>query len=826
MLAAAGPSRVFAVLGPTNTGKTHLAIERMLGHATGMIGFPLRLLARENYDRVARIKGRGRVALITGEERIIPANPDYLICTVESMPTDRAVDFLAVDEIQLCADPERGYVFTDRLLRARGTEETMFLGAETIRPLIRQLVPEAEFVARPRFSSLTYAGERKLTRLPRRSAVVAFSANDVYHLAELLRRSRGGTAVVLGALSPRTRNAQVGLYQSGEVDYLVATDAIGMGLNMDIDHVAFARLTKYDGIGSRRLRAPEIAQIAGRAGRHMADGTFGTTAETGPIDEEIVEAVETHTFDALRTLFWRNSDLDFTNPQALLKSLEQRPPFGMLRRSPDADDVLSLTVLSRDADIQALTPTRASTRLLWEVCQIPDFRKTLSEAHTRLLGEIYRQLRGPRERLDPDWVSGQVGRLDRIDGDIDTLVGRIAHVRTWTYISHRPGWLPDPRHWQDRARHLEDRLSDALHEKLTQRFVDRRASVLARSLRETGDLLGAVTRDGTVMVEGHEIGRLDGFRFTADAAGAEGRALVGAARRALRDEIGRRIRRLESDRDDAFALTADGVVHWRGAAIGRLVGGSDRIRPDVVMHRSELLEASGRDRALTRVRAWVQTEIESALAPLFRLKDPVLIGAARGIAYQVFEGLGAVRRETVADLITELTRGDRRALGAHGVRLGPTHVYLPKAVKPRVIAMRGMLDALHRGADLPPPLPPAAAVSVRPDPALPEAFYDAIGFVVAGNRAVRLDRLDALAVSLRDLAAQGAFAPMPRHAQMIGCRQDELPSVLESLGYRAAEGPDGVTTFRRRARPRGTSKPRAVRPDSPFAKLRALGSAK
>ncbi len=573
-------ARVLAVLGPTNTGKTHLAIERMLGHASGMIGFPLRLLARENYDRVVKLKGQRAVALITGEEKIIPANPAYFVCTVESMPLDHPVDFLAVDEIQLCGDGERGHVFTDRLLHARGLGETMLLGADTIRPLLRRLVPEAEFISRPRFSTLRYVGPKKATRLPPRSAVVAFAIADVFALAELMRRQRGGTAVVLGALSPRARNAQVGLFQSGEVDYLVATDAIGMGLNMDLDHVAFARVVKYDGHAPRRLAPAEIAQIAGRAGRHMSDGTFGTTADLEGLEPEIVEAVENHRFDPLERLFWRNAKLDFRSPQRLLASLEARPVTRGLALAREADDHLALRTLARQPEIAASATHPGAVRLLWEVCQIPDFRKVMSETHARLLAQIYHHLAGPTERLPIDWVASQMSRLDRADGDIDSLMSRIAHIRTWTYIAHRPEWLADSTHWQERARAIEDRLSDALHDRITQRFVDRRSAFLVRRLASTAELLASVSRDGAVKVEGEYVGRLDGFRFVPDenAAGGEARTLLNAANRVLRGEIAERARELARAGDGEFALGADATLAWRGGAVGRLLPGETRAR--------------------------------------------------------------------------------------------------------------------------------------------------------------------------------------------------------------------------------------------------------
>src|SRR5246500_2506341 len=491
--------RLVAVLGPTNTGKTHLAIDRMLGHRSGMIGFPLRLVARENYARIAKRRGARSVALITGEEKILPPNPSYFVCTAESMPLDRQVDFLAVDEIQLCADPERGHVFTSRLLHARGLAETMFLGADTIKPFMRRLLRDAEYVSRPRLSTLSYTGHRKVTRLPPRSAVVAFTVADVFSLAELIRRQRGGAAVVLGALSPRARNAQVGMFQAGEVDYLVATDAIGMGLNMDLDHVAFARIGKFDGRGPRPLNAAEIAQIAGRAGRHMSDGTFGTTAEQTPLSSEIVEAVETHRFDPLTRLNWLNIRLAFDSVAALLKSLDERPSLPGLVQAREADDHRALQALARNPDIGELAIHPGAVRLLWEVCQIPDFRKVMSESHTRLLAYCFLHLAGPEERLPIAWVAGQMASLDRIDGDIDTLMARIAHIRTWTYITHRGDWVEDSAEWQERTRGIEDRLSDALHESITQRFVDRRSSLLVRQMASEGELMVAVSKGGEVL---------------------------------------------------------------------------------------------------------------------------------------------------------------------------------------------------------------------------------------------------------------------------------------------------------------------------------------
>ena len=821
--------RLVAVLGPTNTGKTHLAIERMLGHRTGMIGFPLRLLARENYDRIAAQKGREAVALVTGEEKILPRHPRYWVCTVESMPLDRPVDFLAVDEIQLCADPERGHIFTDRLLNARGMVETMVLGSDSIQPLIRKLVPRAEFISRPRFSQLTYAGFRKLTRLPPRSAVVAFSAPDVYPRAELLRRQRGGTAVVLGALSPRTRNAQVGLYQAGEVDYLVATDAIGMGLNMDVDHVAFARMTKFDGQQPRRLRPAEVAQIAGRAGRHMRDGTFGITDEVEALEADLVDRVENHRFETLKTLMWRNSALRFDTPGYLLQSLEARPPIPELVRVRDADDHLALQALVRDADVMERARGRAAVALLWEVCQVPDFRKVLSDAHTRLLGQMFHHLRAPAGRLPNDWVAQQVARLDRTEGDIDALVARIAHVRTWTYISNRPAWLADPLEWQERTRAIEDKLSDALHERLTERFIDRRSAVLARTLKEGRALSAGVRADGEVVVEGHAVGRLEGFRFFPDAVDRpeEARALVTAARRALGPELNKRLVCFEKEMDQAFALRPDGVLAWGDLPVARLAPGPSVLMPAVVPDPDTLLDQAQQDRLRARLVRFLQDRVARLLKPLLALRDAAdLTGSARGLAFQIVEGLGVLDRASAAGLIEGLERDGRRALSRHGVRLGVRHLYLTALTKPGAVELRALLWAVRHGLALPAPVPPPGRVSVDRAPGgwaevPPPGFWQAIGYPAAGPRAVRVDMLDRLEVEVMTPPPDGA---PPRSdadlARIIGLAPAALAPVLEALGYTRK---DEAAPWRRRP-PR---KPRArdarpVAEDHPFAKLAHL----
>ena len=824
-----GP-RLIAVLGPTNTGKTHLAIERMLDHQSGMIGFPLRLLAREVYDRVVKLRGARAVALITGEEKILPPNPAYFICTTESMPLDRPVEFLAVDEIQLCADPERGHVFTARLLHARGVRETMFLGSDTIRPLMRRLVPDAEYVNRPRFSTLSHTGHKKVTRLPPRSAVVAFSMADVFSLAELVRRQRGGTAVVMGALSPRARNAQVGMFQAGEVDYLVATDAIGMGLNMDLDHVAFARLGKFDGRGPRRLSAAEIAQIAGRAGRHMSDGTFGTTVDEGPLDPAIVAAVEEHRFEPLTRLSWRNTRLQFQTVGALLRSLEERPPAPGLVQARDADDHRALQLLARHAEVMELAVHPGAVRLLWEVCQIPDFRKVMSDSHARFLAHCFVHLAGREGRLPTAWVGSQIAQLDRLDGDIDTLMMRIAHVRTWTYVTHRSDWIESATDWQDRARGIEDRLSDALHDRITQRFVDRRSAFLVRHLAGEGELLASVDKNGAVLVEGAAVGRLDGFRFAPGAAeGAAARTLLTAANRVLRTEVAARARRLANDPDEAFSLDAAGRLLWRDGGVGRLVAGEAILTPRVEVQAGEFLDGELRERVRQRLQLFVKSEIERHLAPLFSTQALPVEGIARGLVFQLVDSLGCLDAADVGTSLHALDRQTRRALSRAGVRFGRETIYLEPLLGAETARFRALLWAVQHGRAVP-SLPGGRrhGKAIAVDPALPPSFYTAIGRCVIGGWALRPDRAERLAAALRQRARNGRVAADPELASIAGVAAGELRRLVTALGYRAIiEGEQEffVGKPRRRGPPEGVRRHRLPRDGNPFAKLRELNFA-
>jgi ATP-dependent RNA helicase SUPV3L1/SUV3 len=808
--------RVKAVLGPTNTGKTHLAIERMLGHSSGIIGFPLRLLARENYDRMVARKGLRNVALITGEEKIVPPDAKYFCCTVEAMPLDRRVEFLAVDEIQLCADPDRGHIFTDRLLHARGMVETMFLGAETIRRLLKRLIPDAEIETRPRLSELSYAGPAKLSRLPPRSAIVAFSGAEVYAIAEAVRRRRGGCAVVMGRLSPRTRNAQVALYQEKEVDFLVATDAIGMGLNMDVDHVAFAGLSKFDGHRPRLLMAPEVAQIAGRAGRGMRDGTFGVTANCPPLADELVNAVESHAFEALEQLCWRNSDLDLSSIDHLLQSLVEPPPVPGLTRGQDATDVMTLAALSLDPDIRRAADGRGATRMLWEACQIPDFRKLANDWHTKLCARVFTYLR-TEKALPVDWIAGQFEGLDKTEGDIDTLMQRLADVRVWAYITARPDWMRDAAPWANRAREIEDKISDTLHEKLMARFVDKRAAHLTRRLEanESEELLSVVSARGVVLVEGHEVGRVEGFNFHPDPStqGQEKKLVLRAARRALGQEMPRRILRAELAADMAFTLLPNHRIAWEGAEIARLKRGAGILRPAVEILHSEFLDGAARERLRLRLTAF------AAPAP-----------ELRGLIHRLGEALGILPGEALAAPL-------RPAAKQAGIITGRFALFMPALLKPRPAFLRAWLWGLWHGLPMP-ELPAPGLVSIERPATWPETIDLAMGWVPAGPILIRLDIAEKIGRELHYLIRNHP-AVLPDHlGSRLSCKPDQLSAVLNALGLRIIPaaaldakkfGPPAPPMLARRkhaaappARPVARDAAVAPAPDNPFAALAAL----
>lgn len=790
-------SEITAVLGPTNTGKTHLAVERMAGHASGMIGFPLRLLAREVYDRVVKMKGSdAEVALITGEEKICPPKARWFLCTAESMPLEREVAFVGLDEAQLGADPERGHVFTDRLLRARGREETMILGSDSLKPMLKALVPEAEVIGRPRFSTLSYAGAKKLSRLPRRSAIVAFSAEEVYAVAEALRRLRGGAAVVMGALSPRTRNAQVAMFQAGEVDYLVATDAIGMGLNMDVHHVAFASLTKFDGRRQRRLTVAEMAQIAGRAGRHQRDGTFGALHEEGPgaFTPEEVLAIEAHRVPPLEKLFWRQGEPDFASVEALIASLEAKPHSEVLRAAPEAVDLSVLKRLSEEDWVRQRVRSPAMIKRLWAACGLPDFRKLGAEPHSRFVGRLFGHLSEGRGHVPHQWFADEIQRLDNMGGDVETLAGRIAAARSWAYIAHRADWLEDPIHWAERTRAVEEKLSDALHASLTQRFVDKRTTVLLRQIgADASNLPVEIGPEGEVTVEEHALGTLTGFRFSVapEARASDKRMLLAAAEKRLGKEYRKRGQALIEAPDTHIALVG-AVLAWNGVAIAALEPGPNIARPRIRLDRSlDVLEPQTKAAAQARVERWFADQIGRHLTVLGKLdeatRDPQAGSPLRALAAALLEAGGLLPRRAAATLVEALDTPARQRLRKIGVTIGTLDIFAPALLKPAAARWRrelmGLADAPREGATVLPRGTPGAD--------LPH------GYRPLGAQAVRVDLVERIARAAHDSRAKEnrggrkPFTPDPALATSMGLTAETLARLMAQLGFRTARGVDG-----------------------------------
>lgn len=834
---------VKAVLGPTNTGKTHLAIERMCAHSSGMIGFPLRLLAREVYDRVVKIKGEASVALITGEERIEPKNARYLLCTAEAMPvSERSMAFVAIDEAQLAADRERGHVFTDRLLHARGREETMILGSSTVEPLVRALIPKAEIVTRPRFSTLTHAGAKKLSRVPPRSAIVAFSAEQVYAIAEMLRRFRGGAAVVMGALSPQTRNAQVALYQSGEVDYLVATDAIGMGLNLDIEHVAFAGLSKYDGQRHRRLTPSEMAQIAGRAGRHQKDGSFGTLTGSGGHDSEFeaeeVYAIEEHRFAPLTKLFWREPEPRFDSLATLIADLETKPHRPELAPAPEAIDLAVLRRLTDEAVVADSVRGFAQVRRFWEVCRLPDFRQQGVETHSRFVARLWQDLK--QGELGADFVAAQIAQLDRTGGDIDALQGRIAAIRSWAYICQRPDWVLARDEMAARARAVEARLSDALHGKLTERFINRRTAVLMRKLGTDAGLLSVRLEDAEVLVEGEHIGSLRGFAFQVDPGArlSDRKLLLAAAERHLSGLLQYRADALVTAIHDGTAAIAleRGALVWDGNTLATLAPGRSLLGPLLVPDRTlDAVPALARKALVAALEGWLADAL-APLAPLAKLDEASRAAEAgpelRALLITLVERGGMVPRE--ASGVERVDKARRTMLARLGVRVGALDLFVPAMLRPQAIALWRQLAQVagKPGADAPeePKMAPALpAGNRRPPP----------GYRPLGKQLLRLDIADKLLREAHDArgearddraSARTGFALDPARAVSMGLTTASYARLLRLGGFHpllprplaeTAHGPPAPVRWRWRP-PRRLSEPERpapVRAEGAFAAL-------
>lgn len=795
-------SNIKAILGPTNTGKTHYAMEKLMSYKDGMMGFPLRLLARENYDRAVQKLGPAHVALITGEEKIVPAGARYYFCTVESMPVTIPVECVIIDEIQLCADPDRGHIFTDRLLHARGSEETLFIGSDAMQPILAKLFDDIEFISMERLSELTYTGFKKITRLPPRTAIVAFSIDDVYSIAELIRRQRGGTAIVLGALSPRTRNAQVEMYQKGEVDYLVATDAIGMGLNLDIQHVAFARLHKFDGKKSRPLTSLEIGQIAGRAGRYKTNGTFGVTGNTEDIPPEQVSAIQEHHFEPIDRLMWRNSKLNFKSLKFLAQSLEQSPDNELFVKGRPATDYLSLKKLMGDGDIMKHVTTKDLIMLLWECCMIPDFRQIMNDSHVNFIKTVFTHLKSDlndgKGRLPEDWVLQSIARLDRTDGDIDTLMNRIAHIRTWTYISHRDRWHQNPTLIQEKASSIEDKLSDALHERLAARFVNKESSMLLKRLGAKGDFDATITKTGEIIVGTYPIGVVKDFGFETYAVTYEEdkNLLLKAARPILSNYFDGVINDIIKADDDALHLNEDGYIEWKTPHgntqnIAKIIKGESLVTPTITVYEREYLNMGQIDVLTKFLQSWLGRLIHRHIGFITDLQHKQKSGALAGILFQIFENHGWIKRYKVKELLDALTPEDRKLLKSYGIFIGAFSLHHKQILSHHHhMFMMILWNCFYESANQ--KLNHSGQVTIPINTENDADFAAMIGYYPARKKAIRLDILERLNKMIYEAADKGKFTLTPAMLNMIALSYDDADHLLKSIGFKCVSKDDHI----------------------------------
>ncbi len=785
-------NKVNAVLGPTNTGKTHLAIETMLSFDSGMIGFPLRLLAREVYDKLVKKTSLDKVALITGEEKIIPSNAKYFLCTVESMPIDKNLDFVAVDEIQMCADHERGHIFTDRLLHIRGNKLTMFMGSNTIRDIISKLDDDIEFINRNRLSKLTYSGHKKISRINRKTAIIAFSAEEVYAIAELIRRQKGGAAIVMGSLSPKTRNAQVELYQSGDVDFLVATDAIGMGINMDLNHVYFSNLKKFDGKKLRRLNLSEIGQIAGRAGRYLNDGSFGITGDCKDINAEEVDLLENHSFEKLQTLFWRNSNLNFDNPSALIKSLDEKPSKKWLRKIHECEDEKALKYFIRDKDLENKYFTKNNLTLLWECCQIPDFVKKTYGNHYEVIRNVFKYLNSKKGKISDDYMQIQLLKLDKLDGNVDSLSNRIANVRTWSYVSNKNNWVENQDYWIEKTKLLEDKLSERLHEELTKTFIDKRASVLARGLKQDMEFDTKILDNNEVMIDDQFIGKINGLKLELDlkkgALETDIKSLKKAARQSVGPELEKRIQLIIDT--GLIELHNNFKIYWKDSPIARLTPGKDYLSPNFDLIVDDILEIDQKKKLILYLDRWLKNKINTVLKSLIDLKNlKEKNSSIKALAYQLYESNGVLKREQVLEYIKSLGQGERKILRELGVRFGRYHIFLYRLIKPDAVSLRTLLWKNHHQKyfDLKPPT--FGLNFINNKNFKNRNFMLLCGFEKFDNFFVRIDILERLFMKIINAGSknESEIKMIPDMLNLLGCNKDNFKKLLINMNYKIIE---------------------------------------
>ena len=781
-------NKITAVLGPTNTGKTHLAIETMLSFESGIIGFPLRLLAREVYEKVIKKISLDKVALITGEEKIIPPNAKYFLCTVESMPIDKLVDFVGVDEIQMCADHERGHIFTDRLLNMRGEKLTMLMGSNTIKNIISKLDDDIEFINRERLSKLTYAGHKKISRINRKTAIIAFSAEEVYAIAELIRRQKGGAAVVMGSLSPKTRNAQVELYQSGDVDFLVATDAIGMGINMDLDYVYFSNLKKFDGKKLRNLNLSEIGQIAGRAGRYLNNGSFGITGECKEISAEEVDLIENHKFEEIRTLFWRNSNLNFNNSFSLLKSLEQKPYQDWLRKIHECEDEKALKFFLKDKNLENVNMNKKTLSLLWECCQIPDFVKKTYGNHYEVIGSVFKFLNSEKGKIPNDYMRIQLMKLDKLEGNVDSLSNRIANVRTWSYVSNKNNWIENQDYWIEKTKNLEDKLSDRLHEELTKTFIDKRASVLARGLKQVMEFKTEILQNNDVKIDNHYIGKINGLKLELDlkqgALETDIKSLKKAARQSVTPELEKRIDNIIETK--IIELSNDTKIYWNKFPIAKIIPGKDYLTPNLEIIVDEMLEQKQRQKLIDFLKKWLSEKINLELKSLIDLRNINQKNSSiKALAYQLYENNGVLKRDQVLDYLKSLGQEERKILREIGVKFGRYHIYLFKLIKPEAVKLRTLLwkNFHQKYFKLNPPT--FGLNFIEDKEKQNKNFMLLCGFEKFDNFFVRIDILERLFMQIinTNTEQKKEIKVVPEMLNLLGCNKENFVSLLKKMNY-------------------------------------------
>ena len=819
-------NKLTAVLGPTNTGKTHLAIETMLSFDSGMIGFPLRLLAREVYDKVIQKIGLDKVALITGEEKIIPNNAKYFLCTVESMPIDKNLDFVAVDEIQMCSDHERGHIFTDRLLNVRGNRLTMLMGSNTIKSIISKLDDEIEFINRNRLSKLSYVGHKKISRINRKTAIIAFSAEEVYAIAELIRRQKGGAAIVMGSLSPKTRNAQVELYQSGDVDFLVATDAIGMGINMDLDHVYFSNLKKFDGRKLRKLNLSEIGQIAGRAGRYMNDGNFGTTGECKEINSEEVELIENHKFEEIQSLFWRNSNLNFNNPSSLIKSLDEKPGQKWLRKIHECEDERALKYFLRDKNILNEEFNKEKLKLLWECCQIPDFVKKTYGNHYEVISNVFKFLNSKKGKISENFMRLQLIKLDKLDGNVDSLSNRIANVRTWSYVSNKSNWIENQEYWIEKTKILEDKLSDRLHEELTKTFIDKRASVLARGLKQDMKFHTKILENNDVMIDDQFIGKINGLKLELDlkkgALETDIKSLKKAARQTVGPEFEKRIN--EIIETGLVELKDDFKIYWNKSSIGRILPGKDYLNPNIELIVDDILEMDQRQRLINFLEKWLKEKINLILKSLIDLKFlKEKNSSIKALAYQLYENNGVLKRDQVSEYLNNLGQNERKILRDLGVKFGRYHVFLYRLIKPDAVLLRTLLwkNFHQKYFNL---KPPTFGLNFIDDEKIKNKnFMLLCGFEKFSNIYVRIDILERLFMKIINSNSESKkeIKMIPEMLNLLGCSKEKFKILLKNMSYNVVEKNNEVF-FRYNPKKNLKERNKKFIKESPFGVLKNL----